>query len=112
MIGFIRGILAEKGDGYVLIDVNGIGYEVHVPANSRAYLAAEGSEITVYTSMIVREDDKAFIANFYKYGFVGLVLEWIDEGMKEDPKLIIERLNSLIQGTFDHALNNAKLNNK
>ena len=56
--------------------------------------------------------DKAFIANFYKYGFVGLVLEWIDEGMKEDPKLIIERLNSLIQETFDHALNNAKLNNK
>ena len=63
MIGFIRGILAEKGDGYVLIDVNGIGYEVHVPANSRAYLAAEGSEITVYTSMIVREDDVSI------YGF-------------------------------------------
>ena len=62
--------------------------------------------------MIVREEDKAFIANFYKYGFVGLVLEWIDGGMKEDPKLIIERLNSLIQGTFFHALNNAKVNRK
>ena len=62
--------------------------------------------------MIVREEDKAFIANFYKYGFVGLVLEWIDGGMKEDPKLIIERLNSLIQGTFFHALNNAKVNSK
>ena len=48
--------------------------------------------------------------NFYKYGFVGLVLEWIDKGMKEDPKKIIERLNALIQGSFAHALNNAKLN--
>ena len=40
--------------------------------------------------MVVREEDKAFIADFYKYGFVGLVLEWIDKGMKEDPKQIIE----------------------
>ena len=60
--------------------------------------------------MVIREEDKAFIANFYKYGFVGLVLEWIDEGMKEDPAYIIEHLNFLIQGTFDHALGNAKRN--
>lgn len=60
--------------------------------------------------MVVREEDKTFIADFYKYGFVGLVLEWIDKGMKEDPKKIIERLNALIQGSFAHALNNAKLN--
>ena len=45
--------------------------------------------------MVVREDDKTFIADFYKYGFVGLVLEWIDKGMKEDPKQIIERLNAM-----------------
>ena len=31
-------------------------------------------------------------------------------GRKEDPKQIIERLNALIQGSFAHALNNAKLN--
>ena len=63
MIGFIRGTLAEKGDGYILIDVNGVGYEVFVPANSRAYLAGDGSEITVYTTMMVREDDVSL------YGF-------------------------------------------
>ena len=61
-------------------------------------------------NMQVRDEDKKFIADFYKYGFVGLVLEWIDKGMKEDPKQIIERLNALIQGSFAHALNNAKLN--
>ena len=58
----------------------------------------------------ITEEEMAFIADFYKYGFVGLVLEWIDKGMKEDPKQIIERLNALIQGSFAHALNNAKLN--
>lgn len=60
--------------------------------------------------MVVREEDKSFIANFYKYGFVGLVLEWIDNGMKEDPQTIINRLNSLVQGSFDEALQNSKLN--
>lgn len=34
MIGFLRGDLAEKGDGYIVVDVNGVGYIVNVPANS------------------------------------------------------------------------------
>lgn len=63
MIGFIRGILAEKGDGYVVIDVGGVGYEVSVPLNSPAYLNTQGSEIMVYTMMAVREDDVSL------YGF-------------------------------------------
>ena len=58
MIGFIRGSLAEKGDGYIIVDVNGVGYEIFVPANSRAYLSSEGSEVMVYTAMTVREDDR------------------------------------------------------
>lgn len=60
--------------------------------------------------LVVREEDKMFIVNFYKYGFVGLVMEWIEHDMQEDPHCIINRLNSLIHGSFDHALENAKLN--
>ncbi|MBQ6497072.1 MAG: Holliday junction branch migration protein RuvA [Firmicutes bacterium] len=65
MIGFLRGLLAEKGDGYIVIDVNGVGYLVNVPANSRAYLSPEGEEVMVYTAMIVREDDMSL------FGFSG-----------------------------------------
>ena len=63
MIGFVRGLLAEKGNGYIIVDVNGIGYEVYVPANSGAYLREEGQEVKVYTAMMVREDDVSL------YGF-------------------------------------------
>lgn len=63
MIGFVRGILAEKGNGSVMIDVNGIGYEIFVPANSGAYMAEEGQEVMLYTAMQVREDDVSL------YGF-------------------------------------------
>ena len=38
----------------------------------------------------VKTEDKEFLANFYKYGFVGLVLEWIDGGMKEEPNQIMK----------------------
>jgi probable dihydroxyacetone kinase regulator len=54
--------------------------------------------------MSVRDDDKAFIANFYKYAFVGLMLEWIRTGMKEDPSAIIDRLSILIHGDIADAL--------
>mgnify|MGYP001126960468 CR=1 FL=1 len=56
-------------------------------------------------NMNVREEDKQFIANFYKYAFVGLMLDWIKDGMKEDPQLIIDRLGLLIHGNVTHALN-------
>ena len=54
--------------------------------------------------MSVKDKDKSFIADFYKYGFVGLVLEWVRKGMKEEPAEIIERLNMLISGNIEKAL--------
>lgn len=55
--------------------------------------------------MTVREEDKQFIADFYKYAFVGLVLDWIRKDMKEDPRVIVDRLAVLVQGSMDQALN-------
>lgn len=52
----------------------------------------------------VREKDKEFIADFYKYAFVGLLLDWIKKGMKEKPVDIISRLNTLICGNIEGAL--------
>lgn len=54
--------------------------------------------------MAVRDADKAFIANFYKYAFVGLMLEWIRAGMKENPAAVVDELSILIQGDIAGAL--------
>ncbi|MDF2872699.1 MAG: transcriptional regulator [Anaerocolumna sp.] len=56
--------------------------------------------------MEVHEDDKKFIADFFKYAFVGLMLEWIKNGMKDDPGQMIDRLSILIHGDIVRALNN------
>lgn len=52
----------------------------------------------------VSEEDKEFIANFYKFAFVGLMLDWIRKGMREDPERIVGRLSTLIHGDISRAL--------
>jgi len=52
----------------------------------------------------VREDDREFIANFYKFAFVGLMLDWIGKGMMEKPEDIVDHLTTLIQGDIAIAL--------
>ncbi|HUM56578.1 MAG TPA: Holliday junction branch migration protein RuvA [Bacillota bacterium] len=63
MFHYIRGILAAKFQGTVVIEAQGIGYEIAVPLNSRVLAAGEGEELTVFTYMAVKEDDIAL------YGF-------------------------------------------
>lgn len=52
------------------------------------------------------EEDTAFIADFYKYGFVGVMLDWIDHGMKEDYKKIVEKMSITLHGTFANSIHN------
>lgn len=54
--------------------------------------------------MNVRQEDKEFIADFYKYAFVGLMLDWVRHDMKEDPEKIIDHLSLLISGNILTAL--------
>ena len=56
------------------------------------------------TGMKVSEADKKFIANFYNFAFVGLLMDWIKKDMKEDPQLIINQLSTLIHGEVSRAL--------
>ena len=52
----------------------------------------------------MRDEDKKFIADVYAYIFIGLMLDWIKDDMKEDPKKIVDRLATLISGSVSVAL--------
>jgi Holliday junction DNA helicase RuvA len=56
MIGRLTGVIAEKTPPLVLIDVNGVGYEVDVPMSSFYNLPNLGERVTLLTHFIVRED--------------------------------------------------------
>lgn len=60
--------------------------------------------------MNVREEDKKFIADFYKYAFVGLMLDWVRHDMKGDPHRIIEDLSVVMHGNVAAALERFKTN--
>jgi Holliday junction DNA helicase RuvA len=56
MIGRISGLLLEKFPPLVLVDVQGVGYEIDVPMSTFYNLPAVGTQITLHTHFIVRED--------------------------------------------------------
>ena len=55
-------------------------------------------------TMKVRDEDKQFIAQVYSYIFIGLMLDWIKDDMREDPQQIVDRLAKLIKGSMSAAL--------
>ena len=56
MIGRIKGILIEKIPPFILLDCQGVGYEIEVPMTTFFNLPDEGSEVTLLTHLVVRED--------------------------------------------------------
>jgi Holliday junction DNA helicase RuvA len=56
MIGRLSGQLAEKNPPQVLVDVNGVGYEVDVPMSTFYNLPGLGERVVLLTHFVVRED--------------------------------------------------------
>ena len=56
MIGRLSGVLLEKNPPQLLLDVQGVAYEIDVPMSTLYNLPATGERVTLYTHLIVRED--------------------------------------------------------
>ena len=56
MIGRITGLLLEKHPPLVLVDVQGVGYEIDVPMSTFYQLPAIGAQVILHTHLVVRED--------------------------------------------------------
>jgi holliday junction DNA helicase RuvA len=56
MIAFLRGRVRDKQPNRVIVDVNGVGYDVHVPLSTFYELAEEGDDVALRTYLHVRED--------------------------------------------------------
>jgi len=48
----------------------------------------------------VPEEDKKFIADFYSHAFVGIFLDWIRGGMKQEPEKFIEMMGRMLNGSI------------
>jgi Holliday junction DNA helicase RuvA len=71
MIGKLKGIVDSYGEDYVILDVNGVGYQVHCSARTLQTLPAQGQAATLSIETYVREDQIKL------FGFAGDVeREW------------------------------------
>lgn len=63
MYAYIKGVLEFKGNDFVVIDVNGVGYKIFTPLTTIEKLGEMKSNVTVYTHLHIREDEMSL------YGF-------------------------------------------
>lgn len=56
MIGRLSGLLLDKNPAQLIVECNGVGYEVGVPMSTFYNLPATGERVTLLTHMVVRED--------------------------------------------------------
>jgi Holliday junction DNA helicase RuvA len=100
MIAFLRGRVAERSDGIVIVDVQGIGHLVHVPGGT--VVPAPGREITLHTSLQVREDSMTL------YGFTDRaalrLFELLLSSSGVGPKLALAALTALPPQVLETAI--------
>lgn len=52
----------------------------------------------------IAEKDKKFIASVYAYAFVGIMVDWISDGMKESSEEMVDRIYKIVMSNFDRTL--------
>src|SRR5579864_7398699 len=105
MITFLQGKLVEALPTQVIVDVNGIGYEVLIPLSSFDKLPAPGGEVKLLTQLIVREDAHIL------YGFATAVVRdlfrmLINNVSGIGPKTALNILSGMNAVTFRGAVAN------
>jgi Holliday junction DNA helicase RuvA len=104
MIGRLSGVLIEKQAPDLLIDVNGVGYEVQAPLSSFLDLGQVGSKVSLFTHLAVREDAQLL------YGFSDKMQRTMFRTLIKvsgvGPKLALGILSSMDADTFARCIQN------
>lgn len=102
MIAYLNGILAEKDLARVVVECNGVGYEVSIPLSTFDRLPAEGERVKLFTHHEVREDAQLL------FGFGSRLEREMFELMTRvsgvGPKLALAILSGLTVGDLQLAI--------
>lgn len=104
MISFLKGTIAEKKPPLLVVDVNGMGYEVTASMNTFYDLAEVGESVFIYTHLIVREDAQIL------YGFHSQqerkLFRTLIKVSGVGPKMAITILSSIAPSDFVQSIHN------
>lgn len=107
MIAYVSGTLVDKDPETALVDVNGLGYRVHVPTSTYKRLPDTDEDVTLHTYHYLREDDEAL------YGFATkaelTVFETMTGVSRVGPKLALSALSAMTPTELrDHVMDENK----
>ena len=57
----------------------------------------------------VRSGDKEFIARVFSYCFIGIMLDWVRDDMKEDPEIIVDKLALVLKDAVTNAIDRMRI---
>ena len=107
MINHIRGNIVEKQPPIVIIEVNGIGYEIHMPISCFNILPDVNKEVIIFTKFIIRENTQ-FLFGFNNKEEQILFNELIKiNGV--GPKLVLTILSSMSVKEFINIIENEEI---
>ena len=61
-------------------------------------------ECAMQTAVKLKDKDYNFIVNFYRHVFDGLIIDWVSEGMEEEPEIILKKLLVMISGSIPRSV--------
>jgi len=105
MIAFLKGILVEALPTQVVIDVNGVGYEVLIPLSSFEKLPKSGGELTLLTHLAIR-DDAHILYGFSTETERDLFRQLIRHVTGIGPKIALNVLSGTTPASFRAAVSN------
>ena len=105
MIAFLKGILIEALPTKVVIDVNGVGYEVLIPLSSFDKLPQPGGELTLLTHLAIR-DDAHILYGFSTKTERDLFRQLIRHVTGIGPKIALNVLSGTTPASFRAAVSN------
>lgn len=104
MIGHLRGRILEKQPPWMLLDVNGVGYEIEASMNTFYRLPEVGAEVSLHTHFVVREDAQLL------YGFADqqekLLFRSLIKVNGVGPKLALSILSGISAADFIRTVHN------
>jgi Holliday junction DNA helicase RuvA len=107
MIGRLSGILLEKNPPQILLDIQGVGYEIDVPMSTFYNLPALNEKVVLHTHFVVREDAQLL------YGFASneerLAFRQLLKISGVGPKLALSVLSGLSLGDLATAVANKEV---
>ncbi len=104
MIGQLRGVLAVKKSPYLIVDVNGVGYELQASMTTMYALPMIGKEVFLFTHFVVREDAQLLYA--FADESERLVFRQLIKVSGVGPKLALTILSGMNVASFVQCIEN------